>query len=50
MGPNGGGAYSEGQFDACEEVANAVQKMQKSDLPECLKLGRELTAVKPGSG
>jgi hypothetical protein len=26
--PNGQGPYSEGQFDACEEVANLIMKLQ----------------------
>ncbi len=30
-GPNGQGAYSEGQFDACEEVAKAINELQYKD-------------------
>lgn len=33
-GQNGQGPYSEGQFDACEEVANVIMKLQaESETP-----------------
>lgn len=32
--PNGQGAWSEGQYDACEEVAKLIMNLQKESEPK----------------